>query len=138
MIGSAAIAARQKTALAARVQARPEVSGSVPNRIDVKPPEPVVTARSSELRSLLDQIRPWYPDVIDNLAQAVAAAEARLAPVREAGKMISIADAQDRWGLSKAKVFKLMRSGRVETAMIRGQRLIDIRSMRGALGLLRT
>ena len=76
-----------RTALAARVRCEalaagrlsPEVSGSVPNRIDVKPPEPVVTARSSELRSLLDQIRPWYPDVIDNLAQAVAAAEARLA-----------------------------------------------------------
>lgn len=56
--------------------------------------------------------------------------------IGEAG-MITTKDAQYRWGISKTTVFKLIRSGRVETTMERGQRLVDIHTMREALGLVR-
>jgi hypothetical protein len=106
MIGSAAIAARQRTARAARVQlealaagrlcreiSRPElfelgddwreVLRPPPRQpeVDIKQPQdqPVVTARLPELHGLIDQIRPWYTkDTIDGLLRILAAAEARL------------------------------------------------------------
>ena len=95
MIGSVAIAARQKTALAARVQREALAAGRLspefvrPELFRIwqprRPPPPAAVPGGDlpELRSLLDRIRLVYADMIDDLTQAVDVAEARLREVRD-------------------------------------------------------